>query len=203
MKVRSDIEYAEALRNGDRKALMALYEKLRLRFDALKHLYRDAQEEELLDVFQDSFIILWENIEHGALWSEDGMLCACSAGERREVPDLTAYFMRIVRNKYRELLRRKGKLPIFAADEYEIPDTVAEDTAASRHLLICDSFMELPARCRQILTMFYYDGMSLEEILDALGQDGTYNGLKTRKHKCMQSLKNRIVLRFRESGLEI
>lgn len=203
MRKFSDLEYVTEVRAGDRKALMSLYEKLRLRFDALMHLYRDVQEDERLDLFQDSFIIMWENIEHGALCQESGGVYAFSAGERHEVPDITAYFMRIVRNKYRELLRRKGKLPIFAVDEDELPDMVAEDAAASRHLLICDSFMGLPERCRQILTMFYYDGMSLEEILDALGRDGTYNGLKTRKHKCMQSLKDRIILRFRESGLDI
>lgn len=199
----SDLEYIEGLRDGDRKALMSLYEKLRLGFEASRHLFRNVLEEERIDVFQDSFIILWENIEHGALYLENGRICACRAGVRREVPDLTAYFMRIVRNKYRELLRRNGKLPIFAADEYDIPDTVAEDTAAARHLMICDSFMELPERCRQILTMFYYDGMSLEEILESLGREGTYNGLKTRKHKCMQALKDRILLRFRESGLDV
>lgn len=203
MRRLSDIEYVAGVSAGDRKMLMSLYEKLRLSFDAFGHLYRDVLEDERLDMFQDSFIILWENIEHGALCTEDGRICAFSADGKRDVPDLTAYFMRIVKNKYRELLRRKGKLPVVVTDEGDLPDIVAEDTASSRHLLICDSFLELPERCRQILTMFYYDEMSLEEILEALGSDGTYNGLKTRKHKCMQSLKNRIVLRFRESGLDV
>lgn len=110
--------------------------------------------------------------------------------------------MRIVKNKYREMLRRNGKLPIFAADEDNMPDTSADDVSASRHLVVCNSIMDLPDRCRQILTMFYYDGMNLDEILEALGHDGSYNGLKTRKHKCMQSLKDRVTWLFRELGLD-
>ena len=95
-------------------------------------------------------------------------------------------------------------------EEYQI-DGVVEMTlqachtynvSASRHLVVCNSIMDLPARCRQILTMFYYDGMDLDEILEALGHDGSYNGLKTRKHKCMQSLKDRVTWFFRELGLD-
>lgn len=197
-----DSEYVEAVKSGDRKMLMGMYESLRARFNAGRRMLQDVPAADVTDVFQDAFVILWENIEHGALYSEDGQIYACRAGEKCEVPDLASYFMGIVKNKYREMLRRNGKLPIFAADEEDVPDTSADDVAASRHLVICNSIMELPARCRQILTMFYYDGMNLDEILEALGHDGSYNGLKTRKHKCMQLLKNRVVWRFHEFGLD-
>lgn len=197
-----DSDYVAAVRNGDRKMLMDMYERLRACFNAWKRLCRDVAEEDASDVFQDSFVILWENIEHGALNSEDGQVYASRAGKTYDVQDLSAYFMRIVKNKYREMLRRNGKLPIFAADEDNLPDTSADDVSASRHLVVCSSIMDLPARCRQILTMFYYDGMSLDEILEALGHEGSYNGLKTRKHKCMQSLKDRVTWLFRELGLD-
>lgn len=189
-----DSDYVAAVRHGDRKMLMAMYERLRAAFNAWKRLCRDVAEEDATDVFQDSFVILWENIEHGALYSEDDLVYACRAGRRYDVQDLSAYFMGIVKNKYREMLRRNGRLPIFTVDE--------DNVSASRHIVVCSSIMELPARCRQILTMFYYDGMSLDEILEALGHDGSYNGLKTRKHKCMQSLKDRVTWLFRELGLD-
>ena len=103
-----DSDYVAAVRHGDRKMPMAMYERLRAAFNAWKRLCRDVAEEDATDVFQDSFVILWENIEHGALYSEDDLVYACRAGRRYDVQDLSACFMGIVKNKYRESFGEMG-----------------------------------------------------------------------------------------------
>ena len=41
--------------------------------------------------------------------------------------------------------------------------------------------------------MFYYDGLSLDEIMEARGEKNiSKNGLKTAKYKCMENLKAKV-----------
>ena len=44
-------------------------------------------------------------------------------------------------------------------------------------------------RCREILTKFYYEEKNLDRILIEIPSITTKEALKTRKHKCMTTLK--------------
>lgn len=47
----------------------------------------------------------------------------------------------------------------------------------------------MPEQCRIILTLFYYDGCSLDEILQALPSYKDKDSLKNRKSKCLKELR--------------
>lgn len=48
------------------------------------------------------------------------------------------------------------------------------------------AIMNLSETCRDILTMFYYEELSLDEILVRRGENTSKDGLKTGKYKCMK-----------------
>lgn len=48
------------------------------------------------------------------------------------------------------------------------------------------AIMNLSETCRDILTMFYYEELSLDEILLRRGENSSKDGLKTGKYKCMK-----------------
>lgn len=48
------------------------------------------------------------------------------------------------------------------------------------------AIMNLSETCRDILTMFYYEDLSLDEILLRRGENSSKDGLKTGKYKCMK-----------------
>lgn len=48
------------------------------------------------------------------------------------------------------------------------------------------AIMDLSETCRDILTMFYYEELSLDEIMLRRGENTSKDGLKTGKYKCMK-----------------
>lgn len=51
--------------------------------------------------------------------------------------------------------------------------------------------------------MFYYDNMSLDEIIEARGEKNiSKNGLKAGKYKCMEALKDKIKEAYIKLGLK-
>lgn len=107
--------------------------------------------------------------------------------------------MDIAKNDYRDWLRNER---ITLEEDYEsLAHSVEVKTAvyqddnpeSLRERIVADCVFELPPRCKEILTMFYYDGMSLDEILRARGEKNiSKNGLKTGKYKCMEYLKSKV-----------
>ena len=123
------------------------------------------------------------------------------------IPDMLGYFMRIVKNKYLEM---------FHSGKYVIPinEVVAssnenffeelywdEDPDVEKDRIVSQSLLSLPKSCLEILTMFYYEKKSLEQILEERPENTSYDGLKSRKSKCMTNLKKRITESFAKAGL--
>lgn len=154
------------------------------------------------DIFQQSFVKLWTEIETRKIFlSEDNNIYRNDryGNVRILTCNLTTFLIDIAKNEYRDWLRN-DRLTLqddfesfahmvevqLAIRPDEAPDLMKEQIVAS-----CVS--ELPPRCKDILTMFYYKGMTLDEIVVARGEKNvSKNGLKTGKYKCMETLKNKV-----------
>lgn len=202
----SDAEFVEGLRCGDREMQMRLYERCLRQFRKGTAAYSGLSAGEKDDVFQDSFILLWNKVLSGGMYVRDGKVLVMRRDGLSEVPDLMGYFMRIVKNLCLERLREKGRLEeIGSWREAEADDAELcwdEDPAMRRKMVVRRCVMGLPSRCREILAMFYYKNMSLEQILASRRENSSYDGLKTGKSKCMKILKARIVAAERDAARE-
>lgn len=152
-----------------------------------------------LDLFQESFMKLWTEIQSGHIFVRDSKVfrIARDGKPRPMKASLHTYMMAVARYKNLELLREDDIYTLSTADtepfdmdsdDYEMPlDGVAlmEVSAMSR-------------RCREILTMFYVEGKSLDEILASRPENKSKNGLKSSKAKCMSALKERINRQLRK-----
>ncbi len=201
----SDIEYVRGVHSGTEDIQMHFYRKCRSLFDRGTANYGNIDSDEKDDIFQDAFVILWEKIEAGSIYVADGKVVAARrSGIIAEIPELSGYFMRIVRNLYLERLREKGSVEAIKEwSEHTEEDPMWWDKSPElmREQIVRQSFMALPHRCREILTMFYYKNMSLEEILAKRAENQSYNGLKTGKSKCLALLKARVGDTFRTAGI--
>ena len=112
---------------------------------------------------------------------------------------MKTFLIDIAKNDYRDWLRNDR---FELEDEFEsfahmievqsaiIPN---ESSESLQEQIVANCVFDLPPRCKEILTMFYYDGMSLDEIIQARGEKNTSkNGLKTGKYKCMETLKSKV-----------
>lgn len=143
------------------------------------------------DVFQESFIILYQNIIDGKL---DDMTSS-----------LSTYFNAICRNKAHEVLRSHGKeiniideYPCSTKDEFEderIDRLLAleddDDLIESRkEALVREIVRELPEPCDKILWGFYRDGFSMKTMAQMLSYKSE-GSMKVTKHRCCDKFKNR------------
>lgn len=154
------------------------------------------------DVFQQSFVKLWTEIETRKIFLDDNgnILRTDRRGNIRSLTcNLKTFLIDIAKNDYRDWLRNdrlelKDEFESFA-HMVEIRSAVMPNESAEslQEQIIASCVFELPPRCKEILTMFYYKNMSLDEIILARGEKNTSkNGLKTSKYKCMENLKGKV-----------
>ena len=83
---------------------------------------------------------------------------------------------------------RKIKEEGFDAQQYT---NMLYDSEDNKMLdIIADVISHMSERCCEILSKFYYEEKDLDTILFEIPTMGSKNALKTKKHKCMESLRN-------------
>ena len=73
-------------------------------------------------------------------------------------------------------------------DEYTITWLYDSDDETMLEI-IADCISKMSKQCNQILTMFYYEEKTLDDIMTELSTFESKNALKTRKYKCMEELR--------------
>ena len=203
----TDIQIVEAYQSGDKKIQQFWYDKCRSQFGKGTSNYDGLTDYDRDDLFQDSFIILWEKMESHQVYILDGSVHVTSKKGESIIPDMLGYFMRIVKNKYLEMFHSgKYVIPInevvtSSNDDFFEELYWDEDPDVEKDRIVSQCLLTLPKSCLEILTMFYYEKKSLEQILEERPENNSYDGLKSRKSKCMTSLKKRITESFAKAGL--
>lgn len=154
------------------------------------------------DIFQQSFVKLWTEIETRRIFlDENGNIQR--RDRRGNIRNLTCnlktFLIDIAKNDYRDWLRN-DRLELEAEFEsfahmVEVRTAILPDESSEilQEQIVANCVFDLPPRCKEILTMFYYDNMSLDEIMQVRGEKNTSkNGLKTGKYKCMETLKGKV-----------
>ena len=158
-----------------------------------------ADEEAATEIFQNTFIAMWENIERRKIYVSEGRVM----GKNNEPlsGSILTYFMGIARIKYLEWVREH---PSYADPETEMGRKIKEegfdvqqyinmlyDSEDNKMLdIIADVISHMSERCCEILSKFYYEEKDLDTILFEIPTIGSKNALKTKKHKCMELLRN-------------
>lgn len=203
----TDIQIVEAYQGGDKKIQQFWYDKCRSQFGKGTSNYGGLTDYDRDDLFQDSFIILWEKMESHQIYTLDGIVHVTSKKGDSIIPDMLGYFMRIVKNKYLEMFHSgKYVIPInevvtSSDDDFFEELYWDEDPDVEKDRIVSQCLLSLPKSCLEILTMFYYEKKSLEQILQERPENNSYDGLKSRKSKCMTNLKKRITESFAKAGL--
>ena len=149
--------------------------------------------------YRGVFLAMWENIEQRKICVSNGRV----TGKNNEPLkcSLLTYFMGIARIKYKEWTRenpsfvdletemgRKTKTEGFDAQQYV---NMLYDSEDNKMLdIIADVISHMSERCSQILSKFYYEEKNLDTILSEIPTIESKKALKSKKHKCMESLRS-------------
>lgn len=171
----------EALKNGSDKAFKEVYQENRNKFLSFARKY-GLSEQDLLDVYQDAYITLYENIAAGKLVKLSSSLSTylISIGKYKILE-------RLRKNKYdvknETLLDLTGQ-----TDEYLTSFNLEIEELTPDEELLAQYFNQLGDKCKAILIMFYYKKYSIREIMKA-GNYNTENVVKSQKSRCLKTLK--------------
>ncbi|MBQ8337469.1 MAG: sigma-70 family RNA polymerase sigma factor [Bacteroidaceae bacterium] len=196
----SDIEVVEGLQRRDASVEEWFYDSSKKYFNkCFNEIFFDKDRKQ--EVFQTAFIKLWTEIENKRIKVIDGCLCRQQRSGAYEPMNcnLTTFLMAFARTEHRELVRNVHDCyfeevydsamhdSLFAVDgEYDNADEL-------KNRIVDECIMNMSPSCVEILTMFYYKGMSLDEILVARNENTSKDGLKAAKNKCMTTLKKRVL----------
>ena len=151
-------------------------------------------EDDCKDIFQESFIILYTNIQSGKL--------------QDMTASLSTYFTSICKNKALEFLRgsvrsvnvdsemslslmdgevKREKIEaLLALDE---GDTALE---AQKEQLVQSIVKDLPSPCNELLWGFYRDNLSMKALAEMFNYSGE-SSAKVTKHRCCEKFRARYI----------
>lgn len=154
------------------------------------------------DLFQDSFLILWQEIQTRQIYVRDNHAWRTDRNGNNRImsASLKTYLLSIAKHKNYELIREEERHIHQKANATDREDEQVEEYTSEWIVEMCVN--DLPPRCKEILTLFYYENKSLDEILEIRQEHQSKDGLKSGKSKCMKSLKDKIAAEFERRNLK-
>ena len=174
----NDEDILERIRKGDERAIDFLYKK-NYRMMVNMIIKNNGSEEEAKDIFQEALIVFWKK--------------AVSA-ELVLTSKISTYIYSICQNLWRKELDRKSKLSF---EEKDQPVELNHDTQ-ERILIIRKCINDLGETCRKVLTLFYFEELSMDDIAEQMGFANA-DTAKTKKYKCKVELDKKVKSIFKTS----
>lgn len=204
-----DAEVVRGLRLHSGRMEEWFYRKARTYFNQhFREVFFDQDRKQ--EIFQSAFLKLWTEIDNGTITAGDDGTVERMQRNGEMVPmtcSLTTFLMAFAKNEYREMVR-SNKLDCYA-EIYDTPEQAEvqqmygdESGDEARNRIVDDCIQRISPRCAEILTMFYYEEKTLDEILAARHEtNSSKNGLKTAKNKCMNTLRSLCNEEFRRYNI--
>ena len=198
----SDVEYIIGIQEKDERITKAFFldcqKYFKVHFKAV--FFADEMEDE---VFQESFITLWSEIEHHRINTEDSKVFRRDRlGNVRQLTcSLATFLLAIAKNKYREYARGNQNFGLDDNANYvsNVLEEVIGNEDDSYNLkieIVMDCLAQMPKGCRKLLTMFYYEEKNLDAMLEELSQYSSKDALKSGKSKCLNTLRKKVTTLF-------
>ena len=172
----SDRQLIQRIQENDKTVLGEIYIKYEKQvFNYIKTHGGDDFDAE--DMLQEAIIVLWQNVNN----------CKFNLSSK-----LGTYIVAVAKNKWRVQIRKRNKLSNAEISEKIID---AEETplelvlSAENEKIIQSAFDLIQPICKQLLTLFYFEERSIEEITKILKFSNT-NVTKSKKYQCKKSLES-------------
>lgn len=160
---------------------------------AYLHSHFALEQDDCEEIFQDSLVILWQNIQ------DEKIIDVAST------MSTSTYFLTICRNKAFELLKSKGKFTTESLDSGDTErvhileskiemllamDNDDEQRRNSKLQIVRTIVSDLPSPCNELLWGVYRDGYSMKYLAQKFGY-ASENAVKVIKHRCCEKFAKR------------
>jgi RNA polymerase sigma factor (sigma-70 family) len=170
------------LKKSNKKALKMVYVENRIPFINFARKF-SVSEEDIIDVYQDVIIVLHDK-------AIKGELAALTCSIRTYLLGIGKYMLY---DKTRKNNKKVDNFPLEKEDyNYrEITHDFLEEEPNQLQRLLQKAFSTLGKKCKEVLTLFYYRGYTIEEISETLNYENK-NVAKSQKSRCIKQLKEKI-----------
>jgi RNA polymerase sigma-70 factor (ECF subfamily) len=174
----------DQLKRGDENVFRRVYEDNRDKFINYARKF-SLPEEEIIDIYQDAYLIFYDNIMNGKL--------------TKFTSSISTYLFSIGKYLILENLRKNKKgiskeydLTIVGSLDLNIENFEIETKELTKEQeLLFKYFNTLGKKCQELLNLFYYKGFTIKEILQTENYNSE-NVVKSQKSRCLKTLKERI-----------
>lgn len=169
----NEFKKIEYFRKDDNSKITDLYNKYRKEFFLYTKKRFNLDDDIIYDIYQESFIALYDNIKEGRLTNLTGLL--------------KTYLFRICLNKLSRY-REKEKYIV----KYEVPEIYEfEDSWTEIQEKVWEAVNELEDPCYTILSLYYWEDKSMTEIATITNYKNAQN-VRNRKSLCFKILKEKL-----------
>ncbi len=165
----------DAMRNGDENALVELFNKNRRPVASLV-LRSHGTEDDVEDVLQEALVVLWERVKHGSFEYQ---------------AKLGTFIYATAKNIWFRRLARRRKEITADGETFEMADpssTPVEELEENEQVTaVRESMEKIGNPCRELLLLYYWEELSMEEIALKLGFANA-DTVKSKKYQCKKAL---------------
>jgi RNA polymerase sigma factor (sigma-70 family) len=170
----------ERLQAGDQETLVELYHA---NFAMVRNyvVKNNGVVEDAEDLLQDALVVLWQNARKPGF---------------ELTSKISTYIMAVCKNLW---LKQLGKSSRMMGEEMITPQVHSETPNEGRAMdlkKIHEALDELGDTCRNILTMFYFDGFDMDTIAKRL-QFNNADTAKAKKYQCFKKLEEIVKRRYK------
>jgi RNA polymerase sigma-70 factor (ECF subfamily) len=172
------------LKQGSEQVFKQVYEAYRDKFLNYARRYR-LSEDDTIDVYQDAYIIFYDNIMNGKIKSFTSSI-------ETYLFSIGKYLIFDKMRKNKKEISSDFDLSIVRNDD-ELVETleIDEPNLTTEQQLLQKHFKMLGKQCQELLTLFYYRGFTIKEIMETSAYNSE-NVVKSQKSRCMKTLRERI-----------
>lgn len=173
------------LKKGSDLLFKKIYEDNRDKFLNFAKKYHLPQDD-IIDVYQDTYIIFYNNVMEGKI--------------EEFTSSISTYLFSIGKYLIFDKMKKNNKTinPDFdlslIREKEELVDSnieMEQDSLTVEQVLLKKHFGTLGKKCQELLTLFYYRGYTIKDIIET-SEYTSENVVKSAKSRCMKTLKERI-----------
>jgi RNA polymerase sigma factor (sigma-70 family) len=177
-----DTEKVNHLKSTDRLQLKALYNMYRDAFLNFGKSY-GLDEASICDIYQEAFLALRKQAIRGKLDNLNS--------------SLKSYLFGIGKHMIFDTLKKKQATVVLenpmsvVSEEIEEIEIDPAPALTKEQKILRVFFKKLGKKCQKVLTLFYYRGLSIEDIVELTDYENA-NTVKAQKSRCLKALKQMI-----------
>jgi len=172
------------LQKGSEDAFTEVYEAHRDKFINFARKY-ELPQDEIIDVYQDAYIVFHENVLNGKLKVLSSTIGTYLFG-------IGKYMILEKLRKLKKTVPSEQVLSVVKDDlDWVDKQELIDEPLTREQQLLQKFFSTLGEQCQKLLTLFYYRGFTIEEIMKSEGYN-SLNVVKSQKSRCLKTLKERI-----------